>query len=175
MPVDGAANIARESRMRVLSPIVFGVVALVTIGIGLYLLTTLAASLTLRCERAGGSCTVTSARIRGSTTRTFAIGEVRQATVQETAEGGSGRTAYRVVIELNDGTVPVGDNYTPGREEKQATADDFNDFVGDPAAAGFVYSSAERTLYLIGLAILGVGGLFVGVTARQIVALRQGK
>ena len=161
--------------MRLLPPISFGIVALVTIGIGLFLLTSLAESLTLRCERADGNCTVTSARIRGSTTRTFAIDEVRQAVVQESDAGGSSRTAYRVAIELTDGTVPVGDNYTPGREEKQATADAFNAFIGDPAAAGFVASSAERTLYLIGLAVLGVCGLFVGVTAGQIVALRQEK
>lgn len=161
--------------MRLLPGILFAIAAIVSIAVGLWVLISAAESITLRCARADNSCTLTSARIRGSTTRNFALSEVRQATVQESTNsaGGASRTSYRVALELATGLVPVGEVYSPGQEEKQRIAADFNAFLANQQQAAFEYSTAARNLYLIGLAVLGVGGIFAGIAARQLWALRQ--
>jgi hypothetical protein len=164
--------------MRLLPAILCAVMAVVTIGIGLWVLLSATGSTTLRCERASDSCVLINARILGPTTRTFALGAMRQATVQESTTGGSGgasRTAYRVAVETTGGTVPFSDVYSPGRDDKQRTADSFNAFLGDQQQGVFEYRTSERNLSLIGLAFLGFGGLFVGLAARQVVSLRQAR
>jgi hypothetical protein len=163
--------------MRLFPGLLFAIVGIVSVGIGLWLLTSAAESLTLRCDRTAGICTVTSAKISGSTTRQFMLADARQAIVQESTSsaGGASRTSYRVAIETTNGTVPLSEVYSPDREEKQRTADEFNAYLGNQQQGIYEFSTAERNLYLIGLAVLGVGGTFVGIAARQLWSLRQGK
>jgi hypothetical protein len=153
------------------------VMAIVTVGIGLWVLLSAGGSTALRCERAGDTCVLTGDRIGGAATRRFTLGEVRRATVQESTSevGGASRVSYRVALELAGGAVPLGDVYSPGREEKQRTAESLNAFLADARQGVFEYRTSERNLSLIGLAFLGFGGLFIGITARQIVSLRQAK
>jgi hypothetical protein len=175
---DRADGVTGSRKMRLLPAILCAIMAVVTIGIGAWVLLSATGSTTLRCERASASCALTNSRIRGSTTRHFVLGEVHQATVQESTTGGSGgssRLAYRVAIETTGDTVPFSDVYSPGRDDKQRTADSFNAFLGDQQQGVFEYRSSERKLSLIGLAFLGFGGLFVGLAARQVVSLRQAK
>lgn len=87
---------------------------------------------TLRCDRATAQCQLTHSNVFGDRQRTFAADRLQEAEV-ERRRSSDGDVTYRVVIQTQDGEIPLTQSSSSGRGRRKQQADAINAFIQNPS------------------------------------------
>lgn len=129
----------------------------------------------LTASREAAQCEITRVGLLGQTevVESFPLESLLGASVQESRDS-DGDTTYKVIIDTDQGTIPLSGYSSSGRKQHQENANRINAFVNGQTPELSVKQSG-MLIRVIGIVFAGVGILmlfsFVGVLIKLILAL----